>query len=561
MLTNPMFYIISVFVMAVHSFLNCYLCGILSDRTRFHKASVLVVCLINGIMAPFVFTTAFSNPIAPYIFCIIVLNVEFLVLFVGKTSGKIGVAMGSLIHLFTLRAIVLSSIAYAKNISMHEVYYSEQLMPWVNLAAFAVQLVTLTLFIRFIPLKTVRQIMADQGFYKSLLVLTSLLVLYMVYNSYIFTVDAVSRVLFVQEIVVSVFMLSCFYIMLLFLIKIFNLGAYKEKTKQLEVQLDKDRVLTSAVINYASIIIEINCTKDEITRLLINSKETPVSHLPPVTDFFKKQVYAHTHPDDVKMMSELSAHTFVSAFENNEFEKIYEYRAMPIEAVEKGTGVNAKGDEYLWYKMRVNISLDESTSDVIALLTVDEIHSEKQMELALRYKAERDTLTGAYNKNTFETKVNEYLSTGGQGTLYMFDLDNFKGINDNMGHTAGDAVLSEVNSKITALFRAHDLVARIGGDEFVIFLVGAVGLSVVQDKAQKMCETINKTYHAKNKVDIEVSCSVGISIAPKDGDDFEKLFNAADIAMYHSKGKGKNTYTIYDQALNEGFEPQENMRS
>ncbi len=555
-MTGQVFYFLSGVVLFFHSSLNFHLCDLLSERPRFHKAFIFFGCILNAVSAPIFFTIYYFDPTLPYFICIAILVLEFSILFKGKFSGKLGVALGSLLHLFVLRAIAIAIFSIVLDISMYEVLHNAKIFPWINFTSFTAQLVTLTLFIKLIPLKTVKIIMDNKSFYKSLLLLTSLLVVYMAYNSYFFLIDFVSINMAVQEIVIAVLVLSFFYIMILMLIRTFNLKIYKEKTKELETKIDKDRTLAAAVFNYASIIMEINCSRDTVERLLVNSTEMAISHLPSVDDFFEKHIELYVHPKDKKMMGAISSLSLISNYEQGIREKEYEYRAKKLKPASQQSGVQVESDTYFWYKMRISTGMNADNSEVISFITVDEIHDEKEEELELRLKAETDPLTGAYNRNAFAEKINKYLTSGRKGALYMFDLDNFKGINDNMGHSAGDAVLQEVCAKTSKLFRNRDIVGRIGGDEFVVFLEGTIEKDVIEEKAQALCAAINKKYYAENQETIEISASVGISIAPKDGMDFETLFNAADLAMYKSKDIGKNTYTFYDTDISGEFSPQ-----
>ncbi len=549
------FNLVSVVVVSIHSFLNFQLCRALSDKTRFPTFSIYIVCLINGVTSPILIYNNFENPMLFYVIFSIVLAIEVLLLFDGKFFGIMGVALGSILHLTVLRAIVMAGFSLHTGHTMSDILASPTLEPLVNLCSFSVQIITLTLFIKLMPLKTVREIMDNKSFYKNLLSLTSLLVIFMVYNTYMFTVNYFSTTLAVQEIVMAFLVLAFFYIMILLLIKIFNLGIYKEKNKELEVKIDKERSLSSAVFNYASIVMEVNCSKDRIERLIIDSIEQDVSVMPNFMSILKRDNGRFTHADDIEKLKGINSFDLIASFENGIYESEYEYRSLQI--ISTNNGLHADNEEYLWYKMRVTTRLNNDTKDIIAFVTIEEIHDEKEEEIALRLQAETDPLTGAYNKLAFTTKLNALLEAGHHGTLYMFDLDNFKGINDNMGHSAGDEVLKEVYAKIYALFRSHDFIGRIGGDEFVVFLAGTDDIAIIEDKAKRICNVINKTYKAENKVRIEISSSIGVAIAPKDGKTFETLFNAADLAMYASKNKGKNTYTIYDEKLVEGFHPQE----
>ncbi len=542
-------------VIAFHSFLNFKLCGLLSESTRFHKISIYIVCLINGIFAPTLLSLMIYNTMIPYIICAVVLCFELFLLFKAGTTAIFGVAIGSLLHLFVLRSSAVAILSIVNKVSMYRVITDESLYQIANFSAFAAQLITLTMFITLLPLNLLKKIMANKEFYTMLLFLTVLLNTYMIYNSNIFLVDYFSVNLAVQEIVVSVSMLLFFYIMMLLMIKIFNLGIYKEKTKELEVKIDKDKALASAVIDFSEVIIEVNCTEDAIKRVLINSEERTIGHLP-VSLFDFVQMHANTFvlPKDVGAFSEISSKNLIEWYKNGISEKIVEYRAEKIVSNNLDTANIESDENYLWHKMRIKISQENENEDIIAIITVDEFDEEKQNEILLKKKAETDQLTGAYNRLAFEEKVNEYMSVAdAMGTLYMLDLDNFKGINDNMGHLAGDDVLREVYAKIMSIFRAGDIIARVGGDEFVVFLCGITKEETICKKAQQICDQIRKVYHAENGVNIEISSSIGIAFAPKHGTNFESLFEMADMAMYYSKSKGKNVYTIFESDVLTGF--------
>ncbi len=174
----------------------------------------------------------------------------------------------------------------------------------------------------------------------------------------------------------------------------------------------------------------------------------------------------------------------------------------------------------------------------------------------LLVKSERDPLTNAYNKEAMRERIEDYLKENGVGILMVFDIDNFKGINDNFGHSFGDEILNEIYEKLKKVFRQQDLIGRFGGDEFVAFIMqeGIEKDEVflenrIVDIATRICQIIEKNYKNEQGVEVEISTSIGIAIAPMHGTTYKTLFDAADSALYASKGKGKNTYTIYREEL------------
>ena len=129
--------------------------------------------------------------------------------------------------------------------------------------------------------------------------------------------------------------------------------------------------------------------------------------------------------------------------------------------------------------------------------------------------------------------------------MMMVDVDNFKLINDTYGHMLGDAVLQEISAELQHLFRSDDVIARIGGDEFLIFMRDVQSREIVEQRAEKVIDAF-RTVLRQNMDDLRPSCSIGIAFCPEDGSSFEKLFRHSDIALYDAKSRGKNCYMIYD---------------
>lgn len=170
---------------------------------------------------------------------------------------------------------------------------------------------------------------------------------------------------------------------------------------------------------------------------------------------------------------------------------------------------------------------------------------------ALKSISQQDILTGLWNRVYTEEKVNELLKSGKGGSLFMMDLDNFKGINDKYGHIVGDACLKAFATIILDNVKEEDVVCRIGGDEFIVFINGKESRLSIEVCAASIIAQMC-TYFKKEKFETNSSVSVGIAEFPNDGKDFESLYSAADKALYHVKQNGKNSFHFYsDQKLAE----------
>lgn len=179
----------------------------------------------------------------------------------------------------------------------------------------------------------------------------------------------------------------------------------------------------------------------------------------------------------------------------------------------------------------------ESTNLLQEVITqyTNEVHSE----------ANKDPLTGLWNRKYTMRYVDVRLSKPEpKGTVFMIDIDNFKAINDNFGHVAGDKIIIDIAEVLKAIGRQDDIACRIGGDEFLIFFPDMYNPEVIKNVASRLLKNlVEKVRYPDNSCGI--SASIGIAVAPKDGTEFQKLYNNADKALYHAKNNGKNTYHFF----------------
>lgn len=165
----------------------------------------------------------------------------------------------------------------------------------------------------------------------------------------------------------------------------------------------------------------------------------------------------------------------------------------------------------------------------------------------LQEKADTDLLTGLNNKLATERKIKEYMEEKPDDLAMMFllDIDNFKKINDTMGHAFGDEVLRTLGKKISANFRMTDIIGRTGGDEFTIFLKALKDDSNTLREAQKLIDFF-QNFQVGEYVKYSATASIGAAVFPAHGKDFETLYKAADQALYKAKERGKNQLAFYD---------------
>ncbi len=178
-----------------------------------------------------------------------------------------------------------------------------------------------------------------------------------------------------------------------------------------------------------------------------------------------------------------------------------------------------------------------------------DVTERKQYEALIYYQATYDTLTDLPNRNLFLQRLAQALLDAErlQHTLALMfiDLDNFKWINDNLGHTCGDEVLKEVARRLQKSVRNSDMVARLGGDEFVIFLPHIVEENVIKIIAKRILTTLREPISTAQAPIKALGGSIGITLYPQDALDVQTLLHYADAAMYAAKQAGRNQFRFY----------------
>jgi len=203
-------------------------------------------------------------------------------------------------------------------------------------------------------------------------------------------------------------------------------------------------------------------------------------------------------------------------------------------------------DDYL-IKSEVNeASLSKSITSIF------NNYLEKKRDFLLQKKIEKkamfDHLTGVSNRFQFEEILSNLLKSGRKEdlrfALFLFDIDNFKNINDSYGHHAGDLVLKEFVNRVSQAIRTKDVLARLGGDEFALLVRNVEGVDDIIAVADKIFLNFQELFKIDSD-EIKITISIGITRCPEDTNILKDLFSSADKALYHAKYKGKNQYQFF----------------
>lgn len=207
-----------------------------------------------------------------------------------------------------------------------------------------------------------------------------------------------------------------------------------------------------------------------------------------------------------------------------------------------------------WLAFTATALRDESTGEIIgAIETLRDVTAQKHYQQQLEHQANYDALTGLANRHLLHTRLTQAIAQAQRDNFLLavlfIDLDNFKQINDTLGHDAGDEVIREFGRRLKETVRDLDTVARIAGDEYVILLYAPHSVTQVTNVVQRLLDLLGRKFTLMGR-EICIGSSVGIAIFPKDGEDAETLLKNADAAMYRAKQREKGGFRYYTEDLN-----------
>lgn len=301
--------------------------------------------------------------------------------------------------------------------------------------------------------------------------------------------------------------------------------------KENEIKLMKGEQIRSAVLSDALEFFEVNLNKDCLMRdgAVIQSSHSFSEILERYAELKVKEIHHE------KVIETFSIRNLMRLYKSGVHDTYLEYMC------------KADNGEDFWVRCDVHLEKDVVTQDIIAVTIIWDINAEKVNEMKIKEQAVLDSLTKVYNRSASVEKISEILRAG-QGRHHAFiivDLDNFKMINDTLGHLSGDAVLIKVANILKKHAHPDDVVCRLGGDEFVVFMVD-MPKEMISKNVKKLLEKM-KFECEKDGILQTVSASIGIAVTPDDGNDFKTLYEKADIALYEVKKESKNNFKFFEE--------------
>ncbi|MEH6358772.1 MAG: sensor domain-containing diguanylate cyclase [Pseudomonadales bacterium] len=293
--------------------------------------------------------------------------------------------------------------------------------------------------------------------------------------------------------------------------------------------------------NIPAICYRSKCDKDS-TMYFINDAIESLSGYP-ASDFINNETRSFSsiiHSDDLDFV----INSIYSAVHAQQLWSI-EYR------------INNSSDQEIWVT-ETGVAIFNDTGQLEYLDGfIQDISERKRMELALRASEKQirdmaftDTVTGLANRNLFTDRIDQFILESkryhNEFALFFIDLDKFKDVNDSHGHLVGDKLLSMAAERISTSFRESDVVARFGGDEFLVLFKNTSCEQEVSAAATKLLSKLAAPYYVDN-LELSVTGSIGITLCPRDSNNSSDLIRNADKAMYKAKESGKNCFSLFSK--------------
>ncbi|HEY8102152.1 MAG TPA: EAL domain-containing protein [Burkholderiaceae bacterium] len=214
------------------------------------------------------------------------------------------------------------------------------------------------------------------------------------------------------------------------------------------------------------------------------------------------------------------------------------------------TGRKIDGSQF---PLTISVSLVEESEEAFFVCVLRDLTDQYRSREQIYQLAHHDSLTGLANRFTLNQRLDHLLALSRRGqasvAIMFIDLDHFKKINDSMGHQIGDQLLMEAADRLKKLLSIDDIVARPGGDEFVVVLARHASIDTVTALAERIIVVLTETYQLEDHK-LHSGASIGISLFPSDGTEADTLLRNADAAMYVAKGRGRGNYQFFSSELN-----------
>ena len=263
------------------------------------------------------------------------------------------------------------------------------------------------------------------------------------------------------------------------------------------------------------------------------------------------RIYGYATPQElIADLSDIGQRLYVHSGRREIFQRLMETQG---EVLNFESEVYRHDGSRIWISENAHIVRGPQGEFICYEGTVQDISERKHYQEQLERQANHDLLTGLPNRILLGDRIEQGIARATRLGYYLglvfIDLDNFKFINDSLGHPAGDELLKEIATRLTGCLRHSDTVARLGGDEFVLLINDHYQVSTVISLLKRVLQEISRPLMLSGR-EFHVGASLGVALFPEDGEDAQSLLKHADVAMYAAKDHGRNNFQFFTRELN-----------
>ena len=505
-------------------------CFTLIESMLYGKQYGLLFRMFIGVVnAGLMLTMALNIPThIGYFVTLLVLYAELLIVFRKSLKDTLFVSVAVMMNIMCLRGMVISLFALAVHGTLFAVCSNAILFLSVLIVSNTLELLAVYIILHFMSMENLRFAMQNRTQSWYIIIWASLCVLFMFRSSVVYVRDYSIPNMFIDHLSCCFMLLLSFYYLLIYTFRLNNSANIRETNRNLSRELGNQIELQSALTRDAIFNSQANLTQNKVLRGLEFYGEFPN---PIYYDYDAWFEYAKSNVQqeyrDIYCKS-LERQNLLDNFNKGIEPKPFEYRRIGSDN---------------WIRLVLRMFKDVESDDVYVFGYGFDIENEVRDRQALMLGARTDLFTGLYNKATTETLIEEEVGKGA-GIMFLLDVDDFKSVNDRFGHEAGDCVLKYLSDLLLNIFRKGDIVGRVGGDEFMIYIKDTADISIAEDKASEIIKGLKTGVDYEN-IRIIVSSSIGITVIDEENYSFAEAYHQADSALYEAKFNGKNGYVIY----------------
>lgn len=495
----------------------------------------------------------------PYLIIVLVpIFVTLEIMIVSRNSLKVSIFVlgGFLINFGTIYTISVAIIGYFYNIKTF-VTTSVKLNTLQFSMALTLAAIVLVILSYKMPVKELSSLLYKKGKLKILITYMYVIAFALVVSSFLYSPLIgqrgmslqLTKIFYLEIILKDAVMLAGSYIIVLFKCKEEKIVLEKELVHS---ELNREKGFRNSTQKNSLLSYSYNATRNILEntdgffdRFITDNEK--ISYIDLIFMLIEKMVY----PEDVDRLKEslvigVDQEIATERQSSNRFRVSKSACVWLFKDYPKIADIKKIDSEWIWLESKNTFVVDPVTGDLIVYVDLINVNDEIEKQQSLIELASIDGLTGLYNKITAEKTIKNYLEKENHdGSLFIIDMDNFKSVNDNLGHPIGDVLLKNAAQLIKSVFRHHDLVSRMGGDEFCVFAFDLISEDLMKKKAEELVQKGQFHFKSPTGNPIHVTFSVGGACTTETGRSYKDVYAMADKALYEAKRAGKNCSRIF----------------